>query len=771
MRGGLPVFSVRMGAYAILWRDTHRRPLMSSTRTTPSASSILSLPLDALGNVGSRFLSKLAQLKIHTVRDLLWHFPSRYEDFSKVYRIEELEPGMHATVQGRVENVELKHSWRKHWVIVEAEIDDGTGAIRAIWFNQPYVRNALQPGRMVSVSGKVARSEDEMYLSHPTYEVLSAGQEAKSARDAQTVHTGRLVPVYPETRGLTSKGIRALILPLLKYLEEMEEWIPRRILDAYDLPELHKALWDVHFPREIGDALRAKERFAFAELLLLQLWNQKEKSRREAQRAPAIPADIEFLKKLSLELPFTLTLSQKKSLWEIVTDMANPHPMNRLLQGDVGSGKTAVAAIAAMNAARSGYQTAVMAPTEVLAQQHFLTFRRLFAAVRAADQPRIGLLAGGEAKVLDESDLEIPKTKHALRENLRKGAVDIVIGTHALIAEPKKSRGAEEKTKLEFKNLGLVIVDEQHRFGVEQRARLSKAGGLAPHFLSMSATPIPRTLMLTIFGDLECSLITELPSGRKNILTKIVDPGNRPRAYAFIRAQIRKGRQAFVVCPRIEPPTNGEESASGPMPPRPRSWVKLWEVKSVKEEYEKLSKKVFPDLRIAMLHGALPAKEKERIMREFRGARIDILLSTSVIEVGVDVPNATIMMIEGSERFGLAQLYQLRGRVGRGEHQSFCLLFTESSGEATRKRLRSIVEAKNGFELAERDLELRGPGDFVGERQTGLPDIAMRALQNKNIAKQSLEAARLICADDPKLTAYPALQERLADFGKRIHLE
>jgi ATP-dependent DNA helicase RecG len=726
--------------------------------------------LSDIPGIGPRFSQKLKRLGITTVGELLYHFPNRYEDFSQIYPVAELEPGQQATVQGVIESVDLHRSFRKHMAVVEAKIRDNSGTVRAVWFNQPYLKNVLRPGLLVNLSGKVAVSDEELYLSHPTYEVLNSKSPALRSK---TVHTARLVPIYPETRGLTSKGIRFLIRPLLQRLPPLKEWLPPEVRQMNRLPEINQALRSIHFPETLEEAAAAKRRFAFEDLFLLQILNLKQKLKLAREKAPVIPIDISWLKQILVQLPFELTLSQKRSLWEILKDLAKPRPMNRLLQGDVGSGKTVVAAIAAIAAARNGYQSAMMAPTEVLARQHFETFQNLFRRLENYNPPPAGLLTASGAKIIYDNELQEKIKKENLRALIRKGEIKIIIGTHALL-----SKGTS------FHNLGLVIIDEQHRFGVEQRAALAKQTAksksasnskfLLPHFLSMSATPIPRTLMLTIFGDLDISTIEELPRGRKKILTKIVSPQNRHRAYDFIRAQIKKGRQAFVICPRIEPGSensNDQIQISNKFQTLNYKNRLLWEVKSVKEEFEKLSQKIFPDLKVEMLHGRLQAKTKEEIMKKFREGKIDILVSTSVVEVGVDVPNATIMMIEGAERFGLAQLYQFRGRVGRGEHQSFCFLFTESSSKAVSARLRAIVEAKNGFELAERDLQLRGPGEFLGERQTGLPDIAMKGLQDAELIKASRAAAVKILQSDPNLKKYPELLAKIQKFEKEIHLE
>jgi ATP-dependent DNA helicase RecG len=461
------------------------------------------------------------------------------------------------------------------------------------------------------------------------------------------------------------------------------------------------------------------------------------------------------------KLPFELTHSQKQSLWEIIQDIEKARPMNRLLQGDVGSGKTVVAAVAAVIAAENGLQTAFMAPTEILARQHFETMKKFFSSIALGGaQPVIGLITGSSAHIFYGKELESKTSKPEFYKKVAAGEVSIIFGTHALIQKA-----------MEFASLGLVIIDEQHRFGVRQRAELNAKKDTKapiPHFLSMSATPIPRTLMLSVFGDLDLSLITELPVGRKAIETKIVSPLERTATYKFIRTQIKEGRQAFVICPRIDP----EEEDPELKPGEARIAVaKKLELKSVKEEFEKLSKKIFPDLRIAMLHGQMKPKEKEDVMKRFKDKEFDILVATSVVEVGVDVPNASIMMIEGADRFGLAQLYQFRGRVGRGEYQSYCFLMADSQAAVANARLKAILEAKNGFELAEHDLALRGPGQFFGNVQTGLPDVAMEALKDPELVKHSREAAIKAVTADPQFKKNTALRKKVEEFRARVHQE
>ena len=707
----------------------------------------LDTPLSLIQGIGPRLLAHLGKLHIRTVRDLLSHFPTRYEDYSHIYTIADLTPGQHATIRATIQEISVRRSWRRRMTIIEALLTDGFGSIRAIWFNQPYLINTLRKGRRANFSGKVSEKDGELYLAHPTHEMVKDGLEE------ETTHTGRLVPIYPETKGLTSKALRFLIHPTLHALPPLKEWLPEEVRRVFDLPELDTALKDIHFPKALEDAERAKKRFAYEDLFLLQLTALQEKLKLKKERAPHIPQNIPRVKEILSRLPFTLTESQRRTIWEIIQDMECEEPMNRLLQGDVGSGKTVVAAIAAFLAAEHGYQAAFMAPTEVLARQHFATLISL--KNRMHHRYALGLLISEEARLVYEDGQEATLPKQSLREKIEEGEIRVVVGTHAIIQK-----------NVTFGRLGLVVIDEQHRFGVQQRKALLKKhrrGVLVPHFLSMSATPIPRTLMLTIFGDLELSLIRELPSGRRKIITKIVSPENREKAYAFIRGQIRKGRQAFVICPRIEAP---DEISNDNFKKR-----LALEAKSVKEEHEKLSKKIFPDLRVVMLHGKLRAKEKEKIMADFQDGETDILISTSVVEVGVDVPNATVMMIEGSERFGLAQLYQFRGRVGRGKYQSYCFLFTDSSSKATQERLEAILTAKNGFELAEKDLALRGPGQFLGTEQTGLPDIAMQALHNHSLVQESHVAALSLTKKDKELIKYPLLRKKLEEFKKRIHLE
>lgn len=696
------------------------------------------------------FLRRLEKLGVKTIGDLLRHFPVRYEDFSTVSPIAELAVGQETTVRGVVRDVQVKHAWRRNMPVTEALIEDESGTMRAVWFNQPYVANTLRVGRMANFAGKILLAQEgDLYFNHPSYELVRA---SATAADQAMTHTARLVPIYPETKGLTSRGLRFIMSNILKRRVLMIEWIPQNILSRHDLPSIPHAFAVVHFPQTIEEASAARRRFSFEDLFLLQILNLRQKHALAEQKAPAIPEDVDRIKAILVELPFELTATQKRSLWEIVKDMAQPRPMNRLLQGDVGSGKTIVAAIAGMMAAAHAYQTAFMAPTEILARQHFETMKKLLKNLKIEKPLTIGLITASEAIIFYENDLAGKLKKDEFWKKAAAGEIDIVFGTHALI-----------QTAAQFHKLGLVIVDEQHRFGVRQRQALIHGQSMIPHFLSMSATPIPRTLMMTVFGDLDVSLITELPAGRKPIETKIIAPNERASTYEFIRAQVGEGRQVFVICPRIE------EEDKEPTAHDKRHVVE--DLKSVTQEYEKLSKEIFPELRVAMLHGRMKAKEKEDVMRSFKEGAIDILVSTSVVEVGVDIPNASIMMIESAERFGLAQLYQFRGRVGRGEHASYCFLLTESDGTMAKARLTAIVSAKNGFELAEKDLQLRGPGQFFGAAQSGFSDMALEALRDPELVKISRDSAVELLTADPKLSKNTPLRERLEEFQKRVHQE
>lgn len=719
--------------------------------------------------VGPAFAIRLEKLGLKTVKDLLWHFPSRYEDFSVIANIVDLVPGEAATIQGVIQDIKILRSFRKKMFILQATVADTTGSIRATWFNQKFLVAILKKGMVINLAGKVSVGKAGMSFSHPSYEIVGFSEdEGQFMEDAAEYreeleackHTGRLVPMYPETRGVTSKGLRFLIKPLLEVIGRIPETLPVDMLKRAGVADINEALQWIHFPDTMEDVTRARRRIAFEDIFYLQLVNMLERSRLAKENAYACAVDEATQEELRKRLPFILTEAQEGVVSEVIRDIARPHPMNRLLQGDVGSGKTIVAILAAIIVAETGRQASFMAPTEILATQHYHTFKKIFGNFEKG----VVLLTASGAKVFFGDGLEVDMKKADAIKKMATGEIKIAIGTHALIQKG-----------VVFDKLALVVIDEQHRFGVKQRQALAGHNkalntakgkgprGYIPHFLSMSATPIPRTLSLTLFCDLDISIIGELPKGRKEIITKIVPPASRTDAYGFIRGQVKKGRQVFVICPRIEKSEEGEDGKG-------KNWFAV-DTKTVKEEYEKLSKKIFPDMRVAMLHGKMKPIEKAEVMEKMKNGKIDVLVATSVIEVGVDIPNATIMMIEGAERFGLAQLYQFKGRVGRGEHQSFCLLFTDASAQSTKDRLEALVHAKNGFELAEKDLALRGPGEFMGQSQTGLPDLAMRSLQDMKLVKSAREAAENVLANDPDMERYPQLKDIVARFHDKVHLE
>ncbi len=726
----------------------------------------LSTPIQELPKIGAAYAKKLKKFGIKTVQDLLFHFPARYDDFSDIIPISKARQKLSETVcvQGKIIEIENTHTWKKWMNLTEAVVEDNTNKIKVIWFNQPYLAKTLKEEDFVCLAGKVSLGKEGLYLNNPVYERINEWSE-----NDNLTHTGRIVPIYPETKGVTSRWLRFVIKPLLyRFVEQVPESLPQEIIKKHKFLSVNEALWQLHFPESFESADAAKSRFSFEELFLIQLNVLKERIKLMQKKSPACPMDAELMKKFTESLPFKLTDSQKKCSFQILKDLEKTIPMSRLLEGDAGSGKTVVAAMAALNVIKCGKQVAFMAPTEILAKQHFKTVSELLFGFDV----KIGLLTGKNARILNDGEISEVSRKSLLGD-LENGQLNILIGTHALI-----------KKGVVFKNLALAIIDEQHRFGVEQRAELVKNSKLVPHLLSMTATPIPRTLALTVYGDLDLSLISEMPKNRKKIKTVIVPPSQRKEAYEFIKKEVSEGKGVFVICPKIESKKAGEGPSlqnfartgltiAGSFAPQNydlRSLAML-EVKAVKDEYEKLSKEVFPDLRITMLYGKMKAKEKEKIMLDFKKGEIDILLSTSVVEVGVDVPRATIMMIEGAERFGLSQLHQFRGRVGRSDMQSYCFLFTTDPSMLNRKRLKALVECDNGFKLAEKDLEIRGPGSLYGTQQWGIPDMAMQGLTNIFLVEKTRAAAKEILEKDPELKNYPLLKERLKEFEKRIHFE
>ena len=715
----------------------------------------LSLPIEQLKSVGPRNLPRLSKLGIKTVKDLLWHFPVRYEDYSRVIPVSEIEPGQKVNIQGEVLKISSRMIFPKRMSITNALVGDETGAVKVVWFNQPFIANSLREGTLVSLAGKANLDKHGLYLSSPTYEKI----QDIEFKTYNLTHTGGLIPIYPETEGVTSKYLRFLIKPILKDFDALDP-LPEQIISKYNFPPLKDAICKIHYPLSDAEIKSAKERLAFDDLFLFQLKAFLERRKLNQLKSVPIKFNKELIQGFISRLPFELTKDQKIAAWEILKDLEKTYTMNRLMEGDVGSGKTVVALMGAVQVAKAGtgdkqrgYQSVFMAPTEVLANQHFRTISELLGP--ALDGIDIGLLTGSEAK-LNNKVID----KRELKKKISQGGVDIIIGTHAVIQKG-----------IHFKNLALVIIDEQHRFGVSQRAALVKnsESKIFPHLLSMTATPIPRTLALTIYGDLDISIIKEKPKNRQKIITKVISPLQRKVAYKFIREEVNSGRQVFVICPRIElaDPTKEVKGKNG----QSKMNIMWAEAKAVQEEYKKLSEEIFPDLKVAMLHGKMKPKEKNEVMDKFKDKKYGILVSTSVIEVGVDIPNATIMMVENSERFGLAQLHQFRGRVGRGEHRSYCLLFSSTPDKNINQRLKALVECDDGFELAEKDMTIRGPGEFFGVKQSGLPDLAMASLANVELIKKARFEAELLLKEDSGLSNHPLLKERLDRFQRLTHFE
>jgi ATP-dependent DNA helicase RecG len=687
----------------------------------------LNQPIEKFRNVGSAYLKKLNRLEINTLKDLFFHFPHRYEDFSNLKNICDIKIGEQVTIQGIVKEINTRRSFRKRIFITEALIQDDTGTIRAIWFNQPYLDETLSSETPVSLASKVRTSKDGLILSSPIYERLT-GKELK--------HTKGLIPIYPETEGVSSRWLRFIIHPLLKkYINNFQEFVPETILKNNLLPEIKTALLNIHFPKNTKQAEEAKKRFAFEQLFLIQLIMQSQKQKLSQAKSTKLLPQKEYIEEFKKNLSFSFTNDQKNSLRDILEDIQKEAPMSRLLEGEVGCGKTVVAALTAFITSKNCSQTALMAPTGILAEQHFSEISNL-----SGKTIKIGLLTSEKSLIYENGKKEKIKPNELIKK-VETSNIDILIGTHSLIQD-----------RIKFQNLGLVIIDEQHRFGVEQRSHLCKKSKLVPHLLLMTATPIPRTLALALYGDLSISQIKELPKGRKKIETKIVPPKQRQQIYAFIKKEVKAGRQAFIICPLID------ESEK-------------IQVTAAIKEFERLQKKVFPSLKLGLLHGRMKPEEKEKIMRSFKEKGVDILVSTPVVEVGIDVPNASIMVIEGAERFGLSQLYQFKGRVGRGEHKSYCFLFSESGGKTSWSRLKVIEKAKDAFELSEKDLKIRGAGDFVGKRQSGLPDLAMASLTNVELIQNAKKEAEKILLEDPDLKNNLLLKNKIEEFKKEIFLQ
>lgn len=661
----------------------------------------LDTPVTQISRSYKMYRGRLEKLGITKLGDFLLHIPFRYDDYRLISKISELQAGEIVTVQGKV--LEIKNQYTRRFTIQKAKVDDGSGILEITWFNQPYIIKTINEGDTISLSGRVKENKTKPTLLSPDFEIIN---------DNLPIHTARLVPVYPETRGVSSKWLRRQVFKILNdYGNSLDEFIPEDLLRKYSLPKYEIAIKKIHFPDNLDEAQEARERLSFDEFFLLHLSSlsrKKEWERKLSQKPLFITKYKREIDKFIKKLPFELTSSQKKVIEEIFSDLEKSTPMNRLLQGEVGSGKTVVATIAMFVTFLNGFKSIFMAPTEILAQQHFNTVSKLLSLFKI----KVSLITGSKK----------PKEKD----------FDILIGTHALLYE-----------KCDLKNLGLIVVDEQQRFGVEQRSQIRKKGK-SPNFLTMTATPIPRTIALTLYGNLSLSYLSEMPKERKKVKTWLVPSEKRNDAYSWIDKQIKQGDQAFIICPFIE------QSET------------LTTVRAAAKEFEVLKKEVFPKLKLGLLHGKLKSKEKEEVLKKFREKKIDILVATPVVEVGIDFPNATIILIEGSERFGLAQLHQLRGRVGRGEKQSYCLLFTEVNNPIVYKRLKSLETLHNGAELAELDLKLRGPGQIFGTMQHGIAELRVGSFSDFSLIEKTKKEAELIF---PKLNKYQKLLEKVQEMN------
>ncbi len=694
-----------------------------ASRLTPGAwgqrivsNQSIDSPITVIKGISSSLATKFNKLGVRTVRGLLYFFPHRHLDYSQMKTISQLSEGEEQTI--------IVNVWQAQVTILggrrgtEAIVGDETGNIRAVWFNQPYLAKKLSTNTRIVLSGRISLFKGRYVFESPEWELVE---------DRELIHTGRLVPLYPLTQGLRHRQVRKLMKGVIdQWAWQIADFLPSELQQRCDLVGLTQAITQVHYPEDETAKDKARVRLAFDELFLLQLGVlSRKRDWQESQTVSPFSTETLVLDKFLRSLPFELTAAQQRVLRELLVDLQKTRPMSRLLQGEVGSGKTVVAAAALLVAVANGCQGAFMAPTEILAEQHFTTICQLLSRVGHQEEGEdylcsySGVLSHPLTVALLIGDITQVR-KQELQQRIADGEIDIIIGTHALIQKG-----------VEFSRLGLAVVDEQHRFGVTQRSALRQKG-LSPHVLVMTATPIPRTLALTLYGDLDLSVIDQLPPGRQVVKTKWLKPVQRESAYAFIHRQVASGRQVFIVCPFVE------ES-------------EVIEAKAAVAEYERLSQMVFPDLHLGLLHGRMSAVDKDKVMRRFRSGELDILVSTPVVEVGIDVPNATVMLVESADRFGLSQLHQFRGRVGRGQEQSYCLLLAQNPSEVARERLDIIEKIQDGFQLAEEDLRLRGPGEFFGTRQSGLPDLRMAKLSDVPLLELARSEAIRLFEIDPAL--------------------
>ncbi len=712
------------------------RPKRAPTKTSaPTGPISLASPLTAIPQVGPATGSLFRRMGVRTIRDLLYHFPFRYEDRNNQVTISDLTIDEVQTVTATVVDVR-KFGTKTGRGGVEIRLEDDSGILKLSFFNNPWIDKKIKPGMQIMVSGKVSLFMGVRQMSNPDW------QPYQAVSDEELLHVGRITPIYPLTAKLNEQNARALIKQAVdNYATLIQDPLPAAVRQRAGLIDLTAAIRGIHFPDTFQDVTAARTRLGFDEFLAIQLGVLQRKVAYQRSEGYVIPYNDAVHQAFLAGLPFALTNAQTRALGEIFADMGTPVPMARLLQGDVGSGKTAVAAACALQAVANGFQAAIMAPTEILAEQHYRGLRGLLEPIavrrssewqaQVSDDQRqrlqeIQLLLGMDPQRADGVRVALltgslgAKERRRVLEGIANGDIDLVVGTHALITD-----------QVQYQRLGLAIVDEQHRFGVEQRQRL-KDKGHNPHLLVMTATPIPRTLTMTIYGDLDTSVLDELPPGRQQILTKRIRIHERARAYKHIRKEISAGRQAFVICPLVE------ESDKSDLP-------------SAEEMYATLQHEVFPDLRVALIHGQMSSKDKDTIMTAFRNHEHDILVATAVIEVGIDVPNATTIMIEGADRFGLAQLHQFRGRVGRGQYRSYCILVSDKDNDTTARRLGAMEETRDGFRLAEIDLEIRGPGEFFGTRQSGTPDLKVAQLTDTRLLIAAQTEAKAILREDPDL--------------------
>jgi ATP-dependent DNA helicase RecG len=685
----------------------------------PAAAARQSIdsPITVIRGISSTLAAKFNKLGVQTVRDLLYFFPHRHLDYSQRKYISQLTEGLEETIVANV--------WQAGVVMLggrrgtEAIVGDETGNVRVVWFNQPYLAKKLATNIRIVLSGRVSLFNGRHVFESPEWEL---------AEDKELIHTGRLVPLYPLTQGLRPRQVRKLMKAVVdQWAWQVEDFLPPELAERCNLLDLPQAIAQAHYPEDEAGKAQARLRLAFDELFLLQLGVLgKKRSWQEGQPGNQFSDQPSVLDAFLRSVPFGLTSAQQKVLKELLADLQKPQPMSRLLQGEVGSGKTVVAVTALIMAVANGYQGAFMAPTEILAEQHFTNICQLLSGVGHQEEEEEaylrsypGLLSRPLTVALLIGDIKQAR-KQELQQRIQDGGIDIVVGTHALIQKG-----------VEFRQLGLAVIDEQHRFGVAQRSALRQKG-FNPHVLVMTATPIPRTLALTLYGDLDLSVIDQLPPGRQLIKTRWLKPWQRDSAYAFIRRQVAEGRQSFIICPLVE-----ESEAI--------------QAKAAIAEFQQLSEEVFTDLRLGLLHGRMAAVDKDKVMRRFRSGELDILVSTPVVEVGIDVPNATVMLVESADRFGLSQLHQFRGRVGRGQEQSYCMLLAQNPSEVGSERLGVIEKVQDGFILAEKDMEMRGPGEFFGTRQSGLPDLRMAKLSDVALLELARSEAIKLFEEDPTL--------------------